>query len=277
LCITDNTEDDVIPTEDDDTEDNIIQNKDEGFEGSDGEDNFDYNINPDTLDNTSIGWSFKRNQDHSPVIGYNEGVDLEKYGAYYKVDTEEKVVYLTFDEGYENGYTPQILDTLKANNVIATFMVTKSYIENNLDLVVRMKEEGHLVGNHSVNHLSLPDLTDEEIEYEIKENERYFEEQTGYEMDTFFRPPEGVFSERTLCLTRMLGYRTIFWSMAYADWDTSNQKGAEYAYNHVMENYHPGAIILLHAVSESNAEALDDIIKSLKEKGYRFGNLYEVE
>ena len=140
-----------------------------------------------------------------------------------------------------------------------------------------MKQEGHIVGNHTVTHPSMPSLTDDEVIYEIEETAKYFEEVTGYTMDPFIRPPMGEYSERTLYLTRKLGYRTIFWSLNYKDWDVNNQPGAEYAYNHVMENYHPGAIPLLHAVSESNTEALDDIIKALKEQGYRFGNLYEVE
>ncbi|WP_304942069.1 polysaccharide deacetylase family protein, partial [Vallitalea guaymasensis] len=174
-------------------------------------------------------------------------------------------------------YTPTILDTLKANDVKATFFVTKPFIENNAELAKRMKDEGHIVGNHTVHHKRMYELTDDEIKYEIEETARYFEEMTGYKMDTFFRPPEGAYSERSLYLTGQLGYKTIFWSMAYADWDRNNQKGKEYAYNHVINNAHPGMISLLHAVSSSNTEALDDIIKTLKEQGYRFGNLYEIE
>lgn len=246
-------------------------------QGSMEEDNFNYTIDPETLSNETIGWSYRPNSEHTPVIGYNEGIDLEKYGAYYLVETEEKVIYLTFDEGYENGYTAKILDILLENNVQATFFVTESYITGNTELVIRMKEEGHIVGNHSVNHPSFPTLSEEELKKELEDTATTMAELTGYDMDTFFRPPYGEFSERTVYLTRKYGYRTIFWSLSYLDWDVNKQPGAEYAYNHVMTNFHPGAIPLLHAVSESNTEALDDILKSLKAEGYRFGNLYEVE
>ncbi|MCT4542708.1 MAG: polysaccharide deacetylase family protein [Vallitalea sp.] len=250
--------------------------KEEIPQGSSDEDNFDMNVDTSTLSNQGYGWTWKRNKEHIKPIAYNK-IDIKKYGGYYAVDTEEKVAYLTFDEGYENGYTPSILDTLKANDIKATFFVTKDFLEKNKELAIRMKEEGHIVGNHSVNHTNMHELSDEKVEYEIVENARYFEEVTGYKIDTFFRPPNGEYSERTLYLTRKLGYKSIFYSVAYADWYTNAQKGKEYAYNHVMQNSHPGMIILLHAVSSSNTEALDDILKSLKEEGYRFGNLYELE
>lgn len=224
-------------------------------------------------ENRAISWSFKRNKDHSPVIGYNEGVDLAKFNSYYIGDTSEKVIYLTFDEGYENGYTPSILDTLKANNVKATFFLTKPFIESEPELSKRIVAEGHIAGNHTVNHPSMPDKTDEELVYEIEENARYFKEVTGYEMGHVLRPPEGKFSARTLDITNKLGYKTIFWSLAYLDWNPDNQPGKEAAYQHVMDNYHNGGIFLLHAVSQSNAEALDDIIKSLKNEGYTFDSL----
>lgn len=246
-------------------------------QGGDIQDDFDDTIDPSTLASDSVEWSFKRNTDHTPPIGYNQGIDLAKYGAYYKVDTQEKVIYLTFDEGYENGYTASILDTLKANDVKAAFFVTKPYIDSSPDLCIRMKEEGHVVGNHSVTHRKFSTLSDDEIEQELQGTQDEFEKLTGYEMDHFFRPPSGDFSERVLYDVRKQGYRTFFWSLAYADWDVNNQPGKEYTYNHVMENYHPGGIFLLHAVSQSNAEALDSVIKSLKEKGYRFGSLYEIE
>lgn len=222
------------------------------------------------------GWSWKRNNEHKPVTSYTE-TNIAQYGAYYIVETEEKVLYLTFDEGYENGYTETILDILLENGVKATFFVTESYIVNNIELCKRMKDEGHLVGNHSSTHPSFAEISDEEIIEEITKTENTFLELTGYKMDRLIRPPKGEFSERSLYITRTTGNRSIFWSIAYADWLVDDQKGKDYAYNHVMDNYHNGAIILLHAVSESNTEALDDIIKSLKNEGYRFGNLFEVE
>lgn len=280
----DNDNNKVTPDENEeaeDTEDTQVDKELEEEEVPHGdyiEDNFDESsIDNSSLSNKTYGWSFKRNSDHSKPIGYSNGINLSTYGAYYLVNTDEKVIYLTYDAGYENGYTAPILDALRDNNVTATFFVTKSYIENNVNLVKRMKEEGHLVGNHSVTHPSFPDLTDEEIEWELTETAKCLEELTGYKMDTFFRPPKGEYSERTMYLTRKLGYRTIFWSLTYLDWDVNKQPGKEYAYNHVMDNYHNGAIVLLHAVSESNAQAMDDILKELLAKGYRFGSLYEIE
>lgn len=237
---------------------------------------FSMSVETADLSNEKLGWSFKRNKMHKPVVGYTS-LKLSEYGAYYIQPTEEKVVYLTFDEGYENGFSGKILDTLKEKNVSATFFVTKPYIADNPDLVKRMKEEGHMVGNHSVSHKSFPSLTDDQIINELEDTAVAYEETTGYQMDSFFRPPMGEYSERVLYLTRKEGYRTIFWSMAYKDWVVDDQPGAEAALKHVMDNYHPGAIILLHAVSESNTEALGDIIDGLHTEGYRFGSLYELE
>lgn len=245
-------------------------------QGSSTEDNFDMNKDTAELSNARDGWSFRVNKEHKQPEGYNK-FDIGQYDAYYVANTDEKVIYLTFDEGYENGYTEKILDKLKENDVQATFFVTKPYIKNNVDLCKRMKDEGHIVGNHSVRHKRMHELTDDEIKYEIEETARYFEEMTGYKMDTFFRPPEGEYSERTLYLTRKFGYKTIFWSMAHRDWETDNQPPVEKTFEYVTSHTHPGMIALLHAVSSSNTEALDDIIKTIKEQGYRFGNLYEVE
>lgn len=241
------------------------------------DDDFDYQMDLSQFDTTEIGWSFKRNADHTPVVGYNEGVDIGFFDAFYIVPTEEKVMYLTFDEGYENGFTESILDTLKAQNVHAAFFVTESYIRNNPELTKRMKEDGHIVGNHSVNHYSMPTLAYEDAVSEIQGTAMSMEEHTGYTIDLFFRPPEGTFSEQSLYITRQQGYKTIFWSMAYQDWNVDNQPGKEAAYKHVTDNAHPGAVILLHAVSESNTQALSDILTDLKAEGYRFGSLYEIE
>lgn len=237
---------------------------------------FDIQIPIEELDNTNTSWSFKRNMDHSPVTAYNS-FDISKYGGYFIKATDEKVVYLTFDEGYENGFTPKILDVLKDNNVKAAFFITGDYIKRSSDLVKRMADEGHIVGNHSVTHPEFPTLDETTIYNELTGLADKYESLVGKKMDPFFRPPAGKYSERILYLTRKLGFRTIFWSMAYKDWVTAEQPGKEAAYQHVLDNYHNGAIILLHAVSESNTEALDSIIKELKSLGYRFGSLYELE
>lgn len=248
-------------------------------------DNFDYQADLSQFSDEGFFWSFKRNTDHIPVVGYSNGVDLPYFDAFFRVPTEQKVVYLTFDEGYENGYTPKILDTLAANNVQAAFFVTAPYVKNESDLVKRMKEEGHVVGNHSLSHYdgnsgdgtAFYDVSNGTVASEITGVADLMLEYTGYPMDLFFRPPALLFSERTLYLTRQQGYKTIFCSMMYQDWYVDSQPGKEAAYDHVMTNVHPGAIILLHAVSESNTEALDDILKDLKADGYRFGSLYEIE
>ncbi len=223
-------------------------------------------------DNTKHGWGFTRNDQHLPPdVGWI-GPVVEKYGGMYVVHTNEKVVYLTFDEGYENGLTSQILDTLRANNVKAHFFVTSGYVKSNPELVKRIVNEGHVLGNHSVNHPSLPTLSEEKVIQEIKGLEEQVKQLTNYDM-YLFRPPMGEWSERTLKITQDLGYKTVFWSMAYQDWLVDQQQGWQRAYNHVMANVHNGAIILLHAVSSDNAEALDKIIKDLKAQGYRFGLL----
>lgn len=233
-------------------------------------------INIEELSTEAQSWSFKRNKEHLPVTGYYS-LDLAKYGAYYLRNTEEKVVYLTFDEGYENGFTPAILDTLKEKQIKAAFFITGSYLKHSPELVKRMKEEGHVVGNHSQTHPDFTTQTDEQVIAEVSQVAAKFKEVVGTEMDPFFRFPSGRYSEKDLYIVRKLGFRSIFWSMAYKDWDTKDQPGKDYAYQHVMANYHPGAVILLHAVSSSNTEALADIITSLDEAGYRFGSLYELE
>ncbi len=220
-------------------------------------------------------WGFKRNSENMPPSAQQD-IAIDKYDAYYLGDTQRKTIYLTFDEGYENGYSEKILDILKENDVKAAFFVTKSYIRDNTELIKRMVAEGHVVGNHSVTHPDMTKLTDEQIASEIQECAAYFKEVTGQEMPHFFRPPEGVYSIHSLEQTQAQGYKTIFWSFAYGDWDVNNQPGKQAAYDMVMNNYHNGSIMLLHAVSQSNTEALPDIIKSLREKGYTFMSLEDL-
>ncbi|NMA82479.1 MAG: delta-lactam-biosynthetic de-N-acetylase [Epulopiscium sp.] len=220
-------------------------------------------------------WWFKRNKEHLPP-GAQQEIEIAKFNTYYLGDTAEKVIYLTFDEGYENGYTAQILDILKENDVQAAFFVTQPYVKQNLDLIQRMVNEGHVVGNHSVTHPNLTEKNDDQVKEEIQGLANYYEEVIGQPIAPFFRPPAGYYSERTLQITQNLGYKTIFWSMAYKDWVVDEQPGKEVAYQHVMDNHHPGAIILLHAVSKSNTEALDQILKDLKAEGYRFASLYDL-
>lgn len=200
---------------------------------------------------------------------------LSKYGAMYIGDTSKKEIYLTFDEGYENGYTSKILDVLRDNNVKAVFFITGPYLKEHQDLVRRMVEEGHEVGNHTVNHPSLPTIDDKRLEEEVLGLDRAFYEKFGRHMK-YLRPPKGEYSERTLAVTQKLGYCNVFWSFAYDDWYRDKVRGAEYANNIVMRNLHNGAVLLLHAVSKDNAEALDMIIKGAREKGYEIGNINDI-
>lgn len=231
--------------------------------------------------NSKLCWWFKRDTEHGPS-GCDDTVNIGEFGGYYldlsKTAAEsEKVLYLTFDCGYENGYTEQILDVLKKHNVPACFFVTKTYIRDNIDLVKRMKEEGHQVGNHTITHPSLPERSFEEIVQEITGTEEYMKEATGFSMDPYLRPPRGEYSARTLAITHDLGYKTIFWSIAYLDYDVNKQPGASYVIEHFNKYHHNGAIILMHNVSSSNAAALDNVLTNMKAQGYRFASLNELK
>ena len=205
--------------------------------------------------------------------GWEGGIDLAAYDTYYVGDTAQKEIYLTFDEGYEQGYTARILDILKEKNVPAAFFVTKAYIKQDPDLVRRMVAEGHIVGNHTVRHKSSPKLSPMELTEELAGVEEYFKEITGVELPKYFRPPMGEYSESTLKTAYDAGYATIFWSFAYEDWLTNKQPGAAAAHKKVVGGLHNGAILLLHAVSSSNTEALADIIDSAHALGYEFKTL----
>ena len=227
------------------------------------------------------GWWFERKADHSQSTawGYDTKYKFEQNNTFYvdkTVSDDDKVIYLTFDCGYENGYTDEILDTLKKHNAQAVFFVTKSYIRDAKDLVVRMKEEGHLVGNHTVTHPNLANCSTEKVVKELTECADYMKEKTGYSMDPFMRPPEGAYSEKSLQITQDLGYKTILWSIAYLDWDTANQPGKDYVVDHFTKYHHNGAIPLIHVVSESNMQALDDVLTMLENEGYRFASVTEL-
>ncbi len=229
----------------------------------------------ETLSQGKESWWLKRREGNQPPE-VSDHVDLSKYDAYYidpKVSKKKKCIYLTFDCGYENGFTPKILDILKKQKATAAFFVTKPFIRKNPDLVKRMKKEGHVVGNHTVHHKSMPSLSDRDNKQEILDCAEYCKEATGYEMDQFIRPPMGEYSEESLALTKKLGYKTIFWSMAYVDFKVDDQPGKEFVIKHFNEYAHNGAIPLLHNVSQSNAEALEEVIKQLRKKGFEFLSL----
>jgi peptidoglycan-N-acetylmuramic acid deacetylase len=225
----------------------------------------------ENLSEESRDWYFLRNKTHQLTEVNNEIKEiLEGNQAFYVLPNEEKRIYLTFDEGYELGYTGEILDTLRDNNVKAAFFITGHYIKSQPELLKRMHSEGHLIANHTWNHPDLSQCNSEDLKEEILSVAEEYEKLTGAEMAPYIRPPMGKYSEKSLDLTRQVGYSTVFWSMAFKDWDPDDQPGAEYSYQHVIDNIHPGAVILLHAVSQSNTEALDRIIKTLKDDGYVF-------
>jgi len=234
------------------------------------------NVSTASLSNVMVAFGLKKNQNAPPEVGTKIETLFEKYKAYYIGDQSQKELYLTFDEGYENGYTKQILDVLKANDVRACFFITGPYLKTETALVKRMVLEGHDVGNHTVNHPSMPSVGDDaELEKELTVLDMEFKELTGTNMH-FLRPPKGEFSERTLAIGNNLGYTSVFWSFAYMDWDIHAQKGADYAYDSIMKYMHPGAVILLHAVSKDNADCLDRVIKDLKSQGYVFKSLKQL-
>lgn len=221
-------------------------------------------------------WGLKRNTDGRPPEADPQGCALlRQYGGLYLGDTEKKTIYLTFDEGYENGYTGKILDVLRENNVRAIFFITGDYLKREPELVRRMIEEGHEVGNHTVSHPSLPTLSTDAIEKEILmlSGELYGKFGVTTRM---LRPPKGEYSEKVLKTASNLSHTCVLWSFAYQDWLVDEQKGAEYAYQSVMPYLHNGAVLLLHAVSADNAAALDRIIKDAVAMGYRFGTAEEL-
>jgi len=223
-------------------------------------------------------WYFLPEKDEKPSRAEPSSLDLlKKYGGYYLGDTNHKYIYLTFDEGYENGYTGKILDILKSNNVKAAFFVTVPYIKSNVALVKRMADEGNLVCNHSNTHPSMAKITDEKkFAWELNSTEKTYKEATGYEMSKFFRPPMGKYSELSLDYTKKLGYKTVFWSLAHRDWLKDDQPNPERSKKLLLNRTHPGGIYLLHAVSKTNAEILDSLIKDWKAKGYEFKTLNDL-
>lgn len=230
--------------------------------------------------NGKLAWYIKRSNNHEKS-GCDDTLELGDYNAFYVDENaneqEEKILYLTFDCGYENGYTDDILAVLKKHNAPACFFVTQTYIRDNVDLVKRMKEEGHNVGNHTITHPCMTNLSFDEIVQEINGCADYMREATGYAMDPYFRPPCGEYSARVLALANDLGFRTIFWSMAYKDYDVNDQPGSDYVIKHFRKYHHCGAIALLHNVSSSNANALDTVLTELEQEGYRFGNLDDLK
>ncbi len=223
----------------------------------------------------SYSFGFKKSRNGAlPSIDQEGFKDiLQRHGALFLGDTSRKELYLTFDNGYENGYTKQVLDVLKEKKVPAVFFVTGHYVEDQPELLQRMVSEGHLIGNHSWGHPDMSQLSAEQIKQQLDRVKKEVAARTGQLEMRFMRTPRGIFSEHTLDISKRLGYVNVFWSVAYKDWDTRAQKGWRYAYDNVTAQLHPGAVILLHSVSKDNAEALSAIIDEARKQGYEFKRL----
>ena len=216
-------------------------------------------------------WGLSFQEAGKPPVA-NASMDyLKKFDAYYAEDTDKKELFLTFDAGYENGHTAKILDTLKKHNVKATFFVVGNFIETSPDLVKRMVKEGHLVGNHTFTHPDMSEIaTEEAFHQELSKLEDLYEKTTGKKMKKYYRPPQGKYSESNLKMAKEMGYHTIFWSLAYVDWYESDQPTREEALEKMVPRIHPGAIVLLHSTSATNAQVLDELLTRWEEKGYSF-------
>ncbi len=233
--------------------------------------------NSEAISNKKIGWGIKRNDNHEhPDVGTANKKVLEENQGICLGNSEKKYIYLTFDEGYEAGYTPQLLNTLKENQVTAAFFLTAHFVNSQPDLVQQMIEEGHIIGNHTVNHKSMPDLSSDKIKTEVMDLHQVIQEKFGYEMK-YIRPPKGEFSENTLQVTNQLGYTTVMWSFAYEDWNEDKQPDKEASKKKILDNLHNGEIMLLHGNSKTNTNVLDTIIKEAKNMGYEFKSLDEFE
>ena len=227
------------------------------------------------LETGSWGLSFR--EEGAPPIGYAGKDQLKTYDAAYMGDPGEKKLYLTFDAGYENGCTEKILDILKQQQVPAAFFLVGNYLEKNADLVRRMVEEGHIVGNHTMHHYDMSKLTTQEaFSKELQDLEDLYRKTTGQEMRKFYRPPQGIYSEENLKMAKELGYQTVFWSLAYVDWNKDAQPTREEAFRKLLPRTHPGAVVLLHSTSSTNAEILEELIGKWKEEGYSFGTVEEL-
>lgn len=232
-----------------------------------------------TTSTEATNWGLSFRGTGKPPVGNATAKYLKKYNSYYyDNNTKDKVIYLTFDAGYENGYTPNILDTLKKHNVKAAFFIVGNYIEKEPALVKRMVEEGHIVGNHTYHHPDMSKISDmESFKKEIQSLEELYKSTTGQDMPKFYRPPQGKYNEENLKQANELGYKTVFWSLAYVDWYVKKQPTKEQAFSKLIPRIHPGAIVLLHSTSKTNSEILDELLCKWEEEGYTFKTLDELQ
>ena len=227
----------------------------------------------------AMGWYFKKTDDHSqpPLdapLAYVE--TLDGYYLDHAAKDDDRVIYLTFDAGYENGNVEKVLDALKKHNAKGAFFVLSHLVESNTALVRRMAEEGHLVCNHTCRHKDMTSVSGETFKEELCNLETLYREKTGKTLAPYFRPPEGKFDKISLSRAQKLGYKTIFWSYAYCDWDNDRQPAPDAAYENLLAHTHNGMVLLLHPTSATNAEILDRLLTAWGEQGYRFGTLDEL-
>lgn len=223
-------------------------------------------------------WGLSFQEEGQPPVANASFDDLKKFDTYYAENTKEKVLYLTFDAGYENGNTAPILDALKKHNAPATFFIVGNYIQTSPDLVKRMVAEGHIVGNHTFHHPDMSKIsTKEAFEKEIEELETLYQQTTGQQITKFYRPPQGKYSESNLQMAKDMGYKTFFWSLAYVDWYQDKQPTKEEAFKKLLGRIHPGAVVLLHSTSKTNGEILDELLTKWEEMGYQFKSLDQLK
>ena len=216
-------------------------------------------------------WGLSFQEDGQPPAANATADELKKFDAYYKSGTDDKVIYLTFDCGYENGNTAPILDALKKHKVPAAFFVVGNFISENPELIKRMNDEGHIVGNHTYTHPDMSKIsTKEAFSEELGKVADIYKEITGKEMTKYYRPPQGKYSESNLQMAKDMGYKTFFWSLAYVDWYQDKQPTKEEAFDKLLNRIHPGAVVLLHSTSSTNAQILDELLTKWEEMGYTF-------
>ena len=226
---------------------------------------------------TVASWGLSFPEPGQTPAGNASAEELGQYGAAFCGDAEQKVLYLTFDAGYENGHTGQILDVLRAHGAPAAFFVVGSFVAENPSLVRRMADEGHLVGNHTMHHYDMSRISDEAaFAGELQQLEELYRETTGCELPKYYRPPQGIYSAENLKQAQKLGYHTVFWSLAYVDWKQDAQPTSEEAFAKLLGRVHNGAVILLHSTSATNAAILDELLTRYEELGYRFAPLPEL-
>ena len=222
-------------------------------------------------------WGLSFPTEGEAPVGNASQADLANYDAYYLGDTGQKVIYLTFDCGYENGYTEKILDALKKHHAPAAFFVVGHMIESAPDIVRRMAAEGHVVGNHTFHHPDMSAISQQDaFQKELDSLAELYRQTTGKPLSRFYRPPQGKYSEENLKQAQALGYKTVFWSLAYVDWNTDSQPTAEQAYAKLLPRIHDGAVVLLHSTSRTNAEILDELLTKWEEMGYAFQRLEDL-